>query len=276
MDTSSRRRPTVAQVFLGLFVVWQLLFLLAGNLLGGFPHGEPDEGEITDCRSAPATGADAVPLQSLIDRTAGVTDYWSSLTGQIQSWWLFAPDVPHMATFPVVELRWDEGKGGQDSGTAAVASTPSPVRLRSVFEPDDPHSYLRFPGSYDRLFHYEARLGLIMLTWDEKSVAQYPELWRQAFEERVRRQWKSIRAYLRWRVQQFQGQHPELPPPKQAILLFAIYRTPLPAQSPPVWEGPIERPLARWHPGVDCSAGYLPVQWCDPVTGHFMDLRVRD
>jgi hypothetical protein len=199
------------------------------------------------------------PEQALVDDIAQVTDRWAALTGQVQAWWLFAPDFPRQASFPLVELRW------------AKDSSVSPVRLSSPQEPGDSGEYFRPPGSMDRYFHYEVRLGLIMLGWNEKSVADHPDEWRAAITDRVRRQWKSIRAYLRWRLAEYQREHPGVPSPQELILNIRLYPTPGPGASRGSRLEPVEVPLARWRPGVQ-NPGFLPIEACDPVSRQFVVL----
>jgi hypothetical protein len=249
---------------LGLFVCWQLFFLPVSNYLGMVPHGAPEEEELSDSRCVPGPSDGGGPIQHTVDLAAKVTTAWAQLTGQQQAWWLFAPTFPEEATFPVVELRWDE-----DGSPNPI----QPVRLRSTLEPADPREYLRLPGSFDRLFHYEVRLGLIYLYGHERTFHADPESWRRLLADRVRRQWRSMRAYLRWRVQQFRHEHPELPLPRQAILLIGIYRTPATGQTPLVWQGPVDEPLARWLPQAIPQEGCLPVEAYDPVTRGFVSLK---
>src|SRR5438132_11209940 len=265
MDAAAASSGRVPQVLLGLFISWQLLFLPAANYLALVPHGQPEEGELSDSRRGADQTAGAGALQKAINFAAGVTDAWACLTGQVQAWWLFAPDVPSTATFPVVELRWDD-----DADPAAFIS---PVRLRTILEPDDSQAYFRPPSSFDRLFHYEARLGLIVSNWSEQSFAENSELWRSAIKDRVRRQWRSIRAYLRWYVQYWQQAHAGLPPPKQVILLIHMYQTPGPGEGTLVWRGPVEQPLARWRPGRPAQEGELPIEVFDPIDRCFVVLK---
>src|SRR5205807_9858579 len=98
MDVAIAPRPTIAQVILGLFISWQLLFMPAANYLAFFPHGQVEEGELSDSRSAPDQARAGSAVQRAINLAAGITDTWSFLTGQVQAWWLFAPDVPRPAT----------------------------------------------------------------------------------------------------------------------------------------------------------------------------------
>jgi len=148
-----------------------------------------------------------------------------------------------------------------------------PVLLLSSFEPEEPRSYFKLPGSGDRLFHYEGRLGLIMIYWDPDMPKRFPNEWREAVKDRVHRQWKSIRAYLRWRVLQYLTEHPELPPPTQAILRIRIFRTPEPGQQTVAWGEPIDLALARWQPCREPAPGSLPVEAFDPVDQRFVTLQ---
>jgi hypothetical protein len=264
MHSATARRPGLAQIALGLLIVWQLLFLAAANLLPIVPHGEPETAELSDSRCLPPPPDGGGTLQPLIDLVGRGVHRWTKLTGQLQAWWLFAPTVPPQATFPLVELHWD-GQAGQQ--------TRPPVRLSSVLEPLDPTSYARLPGSHDRLFHYEIRLGLIFLFWNDKVVAEHPEVCRTMLAERVRRQWQSMRAYLRWRSAQFLAEHPELPQPDEVILHIRVYRIPGPGQAQ---EGPQEVPLARWRPAAEETPGRLPLEAWDPIARRFVELRTGE
>ncbi len=140
---------------------------------------------------------------------------WAQATGQLQAWWLFAPSFPTEATFPLVTLHWDQGESAD-------------VRLRCAEEPNDPTFYIRLPGSQDRLFHYEMRLGLVATAADADSLKQHTAEWRDLFKDRVGRQWKSMRAYMRWRTETYRKEHPDLPPPDEVTLSFRAYKTPNP------------------------------------------------
>src|SRR5437868_5393495 len=106
MHQPTPQRPTLAQVVLGLFVVWQLFFLGAANVIGLLSQGGKEEGEVSDCRVPPIPERGDL-VQTATHLVGGLTGHWAKWTGQIQAWWLFAPEVPEQATFPVVELRWD-------------------------------------------------------------------------------------------------------------------------------------------------------------------------
>jgi hypothetical protein len=258
MDSPPTNRPSLAQVCLGLFVLWQLFFLGASNLLELFPHRPEERDELTDY---PEPRGDVSRLPSGLQQVARLTDHWAEFTNQNQVWWLFAPGFPLQATHPAVELRW------QDDPPSPGA--PPPIHLRSQFEPDDLRSYCHLPGSSDRLYHYEVRLGLVLVNWDNEQAAKQAKQWRELIFTRVRRQWKSIRAYLRYRVREFQQELSNVPAPQYAILSLRIYRTPPLGQR--FWSdyGPVEVPLARWRPAEDGPADCLPIEVYDPFAGRF-------
>jgi hypothetical protein len=251
-NAAPRPKPTVGQVLLGLFVLWQLAFLAVANVVEFVPHRPPGRDELIDFPE-PLAGSERPP--GVAHALATVTDRWAELTGQYQVWWLFAPGFPPQAAFPAVELRW--------------AGRTEPVRLLSPSEPADPHAYFRPPGSADRAFHYEVRLGLVLLHWDEATAGDDADFWRAFHRERVSRQWKSIRAYLRLRLREWQASHPDAPPPDEAVLLLRLYRTPAPDAHPWSPAGPVERPLARWRPAEDGPPDELLVEVYEPFARRF-------
>lgn len=289
MSTSSPRRPTPAQVILGLFILWQLFFIPAANLFEFVPHRPAQNDELTEL---PELASGTQCPSKVLGTVASALDRWAECTGQYQVWWLFAPHFPSQVAFPAVELRWDDDALSDKGCTSRVESLTAlahsgtvgpevasgqrvprpPVRLLSLFDPKDPRSYVRLPGSNDRLFHYEGRLGLLLTYWDDEAATKQQDEWRAAVRGRVQRQWKSIRAYLRWRLHEFRAQNPDVPEPKEMVLSIRIYRTPPPGQRSWDQYGPIEKPLARWRPAEDGPADYLPVEACDPFDRRFVSL----
>ena len=223
-------RPTLRQVALGLLITWLLIHMLGGSFLAFWSacHPEPN----------PATAA-----------AATVADQWAALTGQWQGWALYGPSLPTQSAFIRVELRWDNHV----------------VRLPSDYEPADVTHYFRPFGS-SRLSIYESYLGLVLWGWDVEAAAREPQVWNQRLAEHVAREGKSIHAYLGWRLEGFQRDHPELPPPTELVLLGHIYRIPPPGPEPFSWSAPQELPLARWRP---LSAGPLPIEAYNLITHDF-------
>jgi hypothetical protein len=254
---SSNPKPTLAQVGLGLFILWQIIFMIGANAMGVVPHGFPEEDELSDNRAVAIDSTDRAPGQRLLDATAEVMDAWAQSTGQIQAWGLFAPTFPVTALFPLVELRWDDQN--------------PPVRLASFVEPENPLAYFRPPGSGDRLFHYEARISLIFAAWTPESFTSFAADWRAAMAQRIRRQWKSMQAYMRWQAANYQRRHPELPPPREVLLFVRIFHTPAFGE-PLIWPSAGEVCVARLRMNEPPAAGMLPLEMCDPVTGRFLPM----
>jgi hypothetical protein len=250
MNTREPRKPSILQFLLGVFVVWQLFFLFMSNFLPLIPHGKEEHDELTDDLVLHRQAPSVPPGQNAIEGLAMVTDRWLEVTGQLQGWSLFAPTFPPQAGFVVVELRWNDGK--------------SPVSLSSRFEPEDPLHYFRFPDFDGRLFNFESRLCILPNYKTRQAVSEDPEGWKKLITERVRTQWKSIRAYLRWRCRD------QVSPPDEMILVIHLYETPEPHEKLWIPAGPHERVLARWRPGVEPPPGCLRVEVCtDPISRRF-------
>jgi hypothetical protein len=273
--------PTVRERLLGLLVVWQLVFIVGSNMLDFFPHRPLSRDELSDFREAKA---ETLPKLSVVPYLAGVTDRWAQLTGQYQMWWLFAPNFPPQATFPAVEFRWDDaarteftalnGNRSNDESNLGKSPCHAPVRLRSSLDPADAGSYCRWPCSTDRLFQYEVHLGLGLVYWNPAWAAEDEAGWREVFRAVVARQWKSYRAYLRWRLQQYIAEHPGQPLPKQVVLSMRIYHTAPVGSLSREPTGMHEQIVARWFPAADddANSAYLPVEAFDPFANRFLRL----
>ncbi|MDX1947685.1 MAG: hypothetical protein SFU86_19965 [Pirellulaceae bacterium] len=237
---------------MGTFIVWQLIFIPLANLLDFYPHRALRMDELTDLREVPP---ESVQVPVAVHALSAVTDRWAQLTGQQQMWWLFAPQFPPQATFAAVELRWPDRE---------------PVLLRSSLEPADTSSYFRPPGSGDRLFQYEMHLGLGLVFWNPATAEPEAVIWRKHFADLVRMQWKSMRAYLRWKTKRYLAANPNLLPPSEAILLMRIYRTPQPGEPLDEPRQPFSQAVARWRLADDLAAGQVPVEAVDPFSGEFV------
>jgi hypothetical protein len=127
--TDAPNSPTNAQVFLGLFIVGQVLFLVAANLLGMADRARPYlkeepadaarhtlEGEVQHGTRlvAEQVAPDWVREQGhVFDATqtaGGIVSRWAQVTAQPQDWSLFSPGVSHVTTFVAVEFRWDDDR----------------------------------------------------------------------------------------------------------------------------------------------------------------------
>jgi hypothetical protein len=254
-----RAGRSTAGLVLGLFVLWQLVFLLGLNFcevtchcLAWLPSAERAFPDLADAESK---------ARQRLDRVERAWNRWAEFTGQAQGWSLFAPDVWANVPFAAVELRWDDEPAG------APAERPS-VYLLSDNEPEDVHSYFRV-GRF-RLRKYEGALDLNFQKEPDKSDAAMEDGWRQRIFDKVRREASTIRAYLEWRWRTYQAAHPDVETPKQVILHVRTYRIPPPPGPRPwMWGGPEDRPVARWRPGFAYPAGALPVEAYDLVAERF-------
>jgi hypothetical protein len=258
MPENPQKHATLWQKIIGLFVAWQLVFLVSTNAIAFLPIAEAEDGELTDSRGPlPGETPDSrlEPIKVLNDGMMA----WAQATGQIQAWWLFAPCFPPDATFPLVTLHWNHGESED-------------VQLHSHQEPRDPSFYVRLPGSSDRLFHYEMRLGLVAALLSEESLEKHASEWRDLFKGRVERQWKSLRAYMKWRTESYLLEHADLPMPDEISFSILAYRTPDPGVLPPHWTPPLQQKLARWLPSRPDQSDCLPLEYYDQVQKCFLPL----
>lgn len=262
-------RPTLARcqgVLLGGFVVVQLIYLIAANLLPLLPQHVAAQGEVTDDFTFSGRTFKSDYLQTPLETATAVTRKYGEATGQMQSWALFAPAIAQQATFPVVELEWNYGQ------------TPRLVKLTSQFELADPAHYVRFGLSDSRLFNYEFRITQSLWFCTDEALASDPELWQEWLAHRAGRQQRSLHAYLRWKVWRYAKEHPDEPLPTAAVLYVRCYPI-APPGSAETDELPHDRPLVRLNstrrklserPGEFGHAAELEV--FNPVTKQFQRL----
>src|SRR5438128_11779104 len=111
MATSPSIPVTGSRRLLGLFILGQLLFLFASNILGILQEsqdGLPERWKAPIERLAPGFTKQEGPVWDLTQTLTGVTKIWDHATSQSQSWSLFAPGVGSDCTFLALELRWEE------------------------------------------------------------------------------------------------------------------------------------------------------------------------
>jgi hypothetical protein len=108
-DRRPSTTPKAARILLGVFILWQLVFLVSSNLLSLLPSLREFW---QDKRSAEVIAGDWLHEKgraARAERTAiGITTRWAEVTGQPQNWSLFAPNVTSIVPFVAVELCWDE------------------------------------------------------------------------------------------------------------------------------------------------------------------------
>jgi len=276
MPTPSLVLRTLARALLTLFVLGQFLFLMSSNFLGV-------EEPLRECFKKWYWKDDwhkDVPVPEYVegkgeihktyyDKTRTYTKRWAQLTGQPQSWGLFAPYVGDELPFPAVELRWDD----QDWPDWAARPTlspqpPAPVVILSDNEPLDRHRYAKFGRL--RLRKYEEQITPFA---EIKDYVFVPETtaWQEKIQKKVRKESDCMYNYLRWRLQVYQRANPDLPPPTQVILLVRTFKIPQPPGPDPWdWYDQGEHRVARWLPSAPLDPKqYRYVERYDPLTGYF-------
>ena len=285
-----------ARILLGLFILWQLFFLVSSNLLSLLPRVR-DSGQ--DKPKAEAIASEWLHEKGhLADAERAFTRLatrWAEVSGQPQDWSLFAPNVTSIIPFVAVEFSWDEERDdhsdkpdierqladllitGEVQAPPSTAWRPRPrasVVVLSSNEPADVRRFVRF-GKF-RLRRYESNLDVSLASPDKETDAVV-DSWRENIEDRVREHGRLMEAYMQWQLRRWSQRHPDLPPPKQVILWVRIYRVPPPekAPSPWAWQGPEWHPVARWQPGAQSEIGMLPVEMFNPVVDRFESVRER-
>lgn len=273
------------RVGLGLFVLWQVVFLCGYNLvelssaaqeyLGdqrkAWLKKQSDEsvgnGDKPDADGAVWERVTDLPLVGgaieewieqgeksvlgrRIARAEKVTDWYAKRSGLEQGWSLFAPDTVDWSCMVAVEMRWDDDPepGGKKPPPGAEELVPEPVELYSDNEPRDRRRYVRW--GYYRFRKFESSLE-VRLTRKHYATEEEAAV---AWESRCRkkkegRDGKSILVYLRWKLRHFMEKHPGLDPPRQVILRSRCWNIPAPpGPSPWDWEFEQDVPMVRWRP----------------------------
>jgi hypothetical protein len=181
------------RVALGLFIVWQLVFLVASNVTDYLLH------------LAAASGEGDPPRVTRV--VAGVTSGWARMTGQAQNWRMFAPLVPVRSL--VLQMEFDE-----DGERLGVLSESAALAEGNYFHP---------PGSGDRLWHVEKTLAWPFVAYDPQAVDERPDEWHAYLEEAVRRNERACRSYLAWQQRAWLRQHPGRTPPRALYLVVRVY-----------------------------------------------------
>jgi hypothetical protein len=273
----------IARVLLGLFVVWQLAFLVGLNFCEVTRHYV---GSVNEAAEAfPSLLDPDSPAAKRLAKLEQVFTRWSELTEQRQKWSLFAPNVWENVPFVAVEFRWDEepangraaaglvgglaGPGPLPTTAVWAATAPRPpVILLSDNEPRDVRRYFRV-GLF-RLRRFEGNFDVNLQGETDKTVEDMHDVWRPKIRGLVHNEGIAIRAYLEWRWRQYEADHPDVETPRQVVLHLRTYRIPAPSESEPLgWEGPEDVPLARWRPHFSYAENALPVEVHDLVAERF-------
>jgi hypothetical protein len=258
--------PRTREVFLGLFILGQVAFLVSSNVVGYLRDMRAELAQETkDVLETVVPGwvEEKGPSWDVTEKTYKATRWWAQLTGQSQSWSLFAPGVAKNEVFPAILLVWTDQLGTlpAELGPGEIP-VPGGKILLSDNEPPDVRSYFRF-GNF-RLRKFEANFSLFLTDRDEESALQRYRRWNERIEEYFEEYQEHIRGYLRWRHDHWLAAHPDAEPPKQLILLMRRYHLLPPGQGDEILKGPFTVPVARWLPEGDV------VERFNPQTGRFV------
>ncbi len=246
--STTRRGSRILGVFVGILVVWQLMFMLMSTL-DSVLIGSQSPWEEVETISVEASSAEALFLPSR---------QWARLTLQTQTWGLFSKVVPR-STFPVVTLFWTNPDGTEQRG----------VTLRSDFQPG--------PGEIPYLenlvlvrpFHYEGFFTATHIHWDDATVDQQTSKYQSSRIAKVRARWQPSFEFMTHRMNEFLATHPQSTPPTEVILSFDVIPTNPPSEAPANPLQPVNRPFIRWRPGESATPGMLPVEAYDPQAREF-------
>ncbi|MCE9530406.1 MAG: hypothetical protein K8T89_04635 [Planctomycetes bacterium] len=258
-ETTAKQSPGWKAILLGLFVLFQVVYLPLSNLIQLVPREMPvQRGEFDIRIQREGTATDIRFIQEGINGLGSAIDRYGEISGQVQAWSLFAPDFGKQSIFPVMET-----KTSHDGIVRWIQLNPKHL-------PHDPNNYFRWPGQLSRLDSYDFLIAIIYWNASETSLRERREEWRQAVLDRVRQQQRSLQAYFGFSLKLYHQLRPELPPPSEMILRVIVFPTPLPGsrERPPTFM----IPLARWRPNTEPTPGYLPVEAYDLVLEKFVPL----
>jgi hypothetical protein len=259
------------QVLLGLFVLWQLAFIVLINLLSMLSRAQrrlPEDLAPVADTVAPGWSGKAGHVHDAFNLVYEVASRYAEATGQTQSWALFSPNTNPHCVYPMLELHWDDdaaraagpvtllagtnpldglaGAAVAQERTKRSAARP-PVRLLSEHEPRDLDHYFRLGRM--RLRKFETNLTLTLLPYSDEKEQDRKKRWRKEIDEFASSEALVVLAFLRWRLTAYQREHP--------------------GKGPPRWDGPHEERILRWEPAEFLPRVYQPLQTWDPVTESF-------
>jgi hypothetical protein len=253
--SETQQRWRISQVCLGLFILWQVVFIVGNSLLQMIRDGREIQNENTRNLLSHLT------LDLPMDKGPGyqvlkVFQRWAEVTGQEQGWSLFAPGIGDQARFLHVVLHWDDGR--------------KPVVLPGPTEPADLKAFFRW--GHSRLRKYESYLGTSFDLGEEENQEQANTRWQKKMQREVWRQSDYMPGYLlfRWRI--YQKEHRDCPPPAQIQVHVVNWQIPPPGTDPWFWQKPITVPFARIRLKDDGSINGN-VQAYNPVSKQFDDLQ---
>ncbi|MBX9678585.1 MAG: hypothetical protein K2X38_07455 [Gemmataceae bacterium] len=245
-EPNDARKPKSS--LLGFFVVLQIGFLAVSNGIGWLQDvREEMNPAVKDAVKKVASDwpSKEGPLWETTHAAHDLTRRYAEVTGQFQTWCLFAPSIGRECVFLSLELNFADGR--------------KQVRLRSDNEPPNPTSYLRV-GNF-RLRRIENNLTLTLREWEGETDEDKKKRWASKIKEFIDEYERILAAYLRWRVNAWQVEHPGEPNPATITLMMRRYHV-NDVDHERYWEGPFEVPVGVF--GLESGAF---IERYDPVVG---------
>lgn len=164
---------------LGLFVLWQLVYLPGSNLLQFLPRVRvPDHGEYVVETQREGQFTPVLPAQRGYDTLGHVFDRWSELSGQTQIWNMFCQGLPAQSVSPLVTVDRADGTK-EEFGTRFP---PAAFRLP-------------FPGV--RVHHVEANTLAGVWHFTPEKIAADPDAFREGLRIWAEARPGTIAGYVR-------------------------------------------------------------------------------
>jgi hypothetical protein len=277
------------QVALGLFILFQLAFLVVSNAVGfirsaGPEHFKDDPKRLIN-RLAPNFADSEGHIWAWTEKVEADTRRWMQLTGQDQDWALFS-SASKATGFPVLLLLWDDAPANGPSIPGSKldynakdgfhfvtpfdppAVNPNVVWLPSENAPLDPNDFVKF-GAF-RMRRYEGEFYVDAQPYEDEPRADAEGRMTRRMKKLVADSHDPALRYMQSRLNKWRRQHPDQPPPKQVLLFERFYRIRGP-DDPRGWDGPFLVPQARWRPTPDEKANDQKKESVEPFD--YSDLR---
>jgi hypothetical protein len=256
--------PSPRQVVLGLFILFQIAFLVLSNFLGFAQwmatDSLKDEPKMLANQLVPKFANEEGHIWAWCDRVDTGTRRWMQLTGQDQDWSLFSPSASKETGVPTVLMLWDapsasgpsikgskldyDAKLGFNLVTNLGKQKPDDVVwLPSENAPADEKNYVKL-GEV-RVRRIEGQFYMNGIPYENEPRADAQARMSRRMQKLLTDSHDGALRYLQWRVRTWLRKHPDETMPKQVILFEQFYRIHAPDE-PRGWDGPMLLPQVRW------------------------------
>ena len=238
---------------LGLFVAWQLVYLPAANLVQFVPlRVRADPGDVPLSMQTVGRFTDDDRLQSLADTAGAGFSRYAEVSGQVQFWKLFTPELPPTTIVLVTRIEWADGR------TAEVVSPSAP--------PDNLPAF-RLPRWNLRPFHMDVSVGLGPWAVPPERAIREHDAARELTVDWAAARTRSARIVMRHHWTIYQAEHSNEPDPVSLTLVTRFHRKPGLRDPRSTTARVTDRPFVRW---LDPFGPEERVEAFDPVANKFL------